>query len=111
MIDGTLGITPFPNFSDLPPDHKWSRVTDSALEPESKDFEIYDLTWPERTSGLGKPISWRWRYFVKSGSGLPWRIKGSHRSSIDEKYVVQRDMIVEYLGYGEIETAVKKAGF
>lgn len=110
LIDGTLGVTPSADVSDLPLNHKWSRVTDSTLESESQDCEIYDLTWPDRNNILGKPVSWRWRYFVESGSGLPRRVKASRRLSADEKYVLQRDTVVEYLADGEIETAVKGPG-
>jgi len=105
LIDGTLGITPFPSLSDLPQGHKWSRVTDSALE------EVYDLTWTEMSNNRAEQVDWRCRYFVESGSGLPRKVTASRRSSADDEYVVQTDMIVEYLGRAEIETAVNKAGF
>ncbi|UCF16334.1 MAG: hypothetical protein JSW59_02530, partial [Phycisphaerales bacterium] len=63
-INGTLGITPSTNISDLPPETKWNRVADNTIEPEVQDCEVYDLTW----SG-GKTVLKRWRCFVESASG------------------------------------------
>lgn len=110
-INGTLGIVPFANVSDVPADAKWNKVAYRDLGPEVQGSEVYDLTWIEVSNSLGEPVHMRWRCFTEPASGLPRRVQSYRASSADVEYVLQMDAVVEHLGDGEIDAAIEEASF
>lgn len=109
-INGTLGIVPFSKISDVPPDAEWKRVDNKAFETEVQGYEVYDLSWSAENND-GNPVLKRWSYFVESTSTLPHRVRVYRRSSADEEYTLQTDSLIDYLGDGDIDTAIKDASF
>ncbi|MHC4144456.1 MAG: hypothetical protein ACYSUD_06710 [Planctomycetota bacterium] len=107
-IDSPLGIVPFDNVSDVPADAKWNRVSDDAFQAGTQDFEVYDLTWTER-SGRGQARLRKWRVFVDPRSNLPRKAQFYKKSPKDTEYVPWNVLVVEYLSDREVEAAVKEA--
>jgi len=108
IINGTLGIMPGNDVSELPPGHKWIEVDDIDLEPEFQDCKVYDLTWSEINNG-GDSVSWKWRLFIETDSCRPKKVESSLMSPTDEKYIPLKDTVINYLDEDEIKTAIEQA--
>ena len=106
IIDGTLGIMPGNDVSQLPPGYKWKELDDIDLEPEFQDCKVYDLIW-----SLDNQVLMKWQYFVESASGRPRRVKSYRASSNDRQYEFQMEIHIEYLGDEEINAAIEEASF
>ena len=106
IINGTLGIMPGNDVSELPAGHKWKDVDDIDLEPEFQDCEVYDLIW-----SLDNQVLMKWQYFVESASGRPRRVKSYRASSNDKQYEFQMDIRIEYLADEKINAAIEEASF
>ena len=109
-INGTLGIMPVNDASQLPADHKWIEVDDIDLEPEFQDCKVYDLTW-SKINNRGEPVSWRWRLFIETDSYRPNKVESSSMSPTDEKYIPHKYIVIKYLDEDEIKTAIEQASY
>ncbi|MHC4331749.1 MAG: hypothetical protein ACYSWW_26905, partial [Planctomycetota bacterium] len=107
-IDSPLGIVPFDNMSDVPPDAIWNRVPDDALQSDAQGWEVYDLTWTERGS-RGQARLKKWRVFVDPRSNLPQKAQFYKKSPKDTEPILENELVVEYLKDWEVEAAVKEA--
>ncbi|TKJ35501.1 MAG: hypothetical protein CEE38_15125 [Planctomycetes bacterium B3_Pla] len=107
-INSPLGIVPFDNMSEVPPDAIWNRVADDTLQSDTQDSEVYDLTWTERGS-RGQAKLKKWRVFVDPGSNLPRKAQFYKKSPTDTEPILENELVVEYLNDLEVEAAVKEA--
>jgi hypothetical protein len=106
IINGSLGIMPGNDVSQLPPGCKWEEVEEIDLEPEFQDCQVYDLIW-----NMDNQVLMKWQYFVESASGLPRKVKSYRASSNDKKYEFQMEIHIEYLSDEEINAAIEEASF
>jgi len=109
-ISGSLGLMPFSDISEVPPDSEWSRVTDDGLEGVSEGTEVHDLIWTEKTRG-GSMLFRKWRVFSNVETNLPERVEWYRKLAADDEFVLETRMVVEYLSDSEIRSAIKDVGF
>jgi len=109
-IRGSLGLTPFYDISEVPPDSKWSRITDDGLEGVSEGIEVYDLTWVEEKQ-IGFVVFRKWRFFVDLETNLPQKTEFYEKAPVDSEYTLTSIIVVEYLSSSEILAFIKDAGF
>jgi len=107
---GSLGLTPFSDISEVPPDSEWSRVTDGGLEGVSEGIEVYDLTWVEEKQ-IGFVVFRKWRFFVDLETNLPQKTEFYEKAPVDSEYTLTSIIVVEYLSSSEILAFIKDAGF
>jgi hypothetical protein len=106
----SLGLTPFYDISEIPPDREWSRVADDALEDISKSMEVYDLLWMEQ--GPSGPLVFkRCRLFIDPYTNLPHKIKTYRKIAADSQYTLRSKVVVEYLSDSEIQAVIENVGF
>ena len=110
IINGTLGIMPGNDVSELPAGHKWKDVDDIDLEPEFQDCKVYDLTW-SKINNRDEPVFWRWRLFIETDSCRPKKVESSSMSPTDEKYIPHKYKEIKYLDEDEIKTVIEEASF
>jgi hypothetical protein len=108
MIDSPLIVVPFENISEVPPDRKWTRVTDEVFESGAQDCEVYELTWT-KTKPSGAAKHKKWRVFVDSRTNLPQKTQFYEKSPTDANYVSRNELVVEYLSDREMEAAIEQA--
>ena len=101
-IDSPLGIVP----SDVRGDAKW--VPDDASESGTRDCEVYELTWTAR-SMRGEPKLRKWRVFVEPGTNRPQKAQFYDKSPTDAEYVLQNELVVEYLSDDDMKTEIEQA--
>jgi hypothetical protein len=110
MIDSTLGIVPFDNVSDVPPDAIWKRVTDHVLQSEAQGCEVYDLTWAAR-SNRGQARLEKWRVSVDPKTKRPQKAQFYEKSPIGTEPILVSELVIEYLEDWEVEAAIKEDFF
>lgn len=108
-MNGSLGLMPFYDISDVPQDAEWSRVDDKSINV-TKGIEVYDLKWVEKKYG-GSAISKKWRVFANYETNLPQRIECYEKLAADSGYTLSSAMTVEYLSDNEIREIIKEASF
>ena len=107
-MSGSLGLMPFDDISQIPPDSQWHRVDDQIPEV-TEGIEIYELKW-ETT--YNSSLFYKCRFFVDPKTFLPQRIKISRKSSADGEYQLIKEIKVKYyLNDIEIQKVMKDAGF
>ena len=107
-ISGPLGLVPFYDISEIPPDAELNPADDAILEVV-EGIEIYDLKWAERKYG-GSVVFKKWRVFADAKTSLPQRVEWYKRFADDAEFVLETVMVIEYLDENEIQK-VKNAAF
>ncbi|KPJ66354.1 MAG: hypothetical protein AMJ43_08425 [Coxiella sp. DG_40] len=109
-VTGSLGLMPFYDISDVPPDAKWSRVDKEGLKEVNAGIEIYDLEWLGKTH-RGSDVFCRWRVFVDPETKLPQNVERYQKLATDSRYNLIYIRIVEYLSDNEMQEIIKDTSF
>lgn len=109
-MSGSLGLMPFYDISEVPPDSEWSRVTDDGLEDVSEGIEVYDLIWLKKADDDSVTLK-RCRLFVDVKTTLPQRTEVYIKLAADSEYTLDSWMAVEYLSDSKIRSIIKDVGF
>jgi hypothetical protein len=108
-ISSSLGLMPFNDISEIPPDSEWHRVDDQITEV-AEGIEIYELKWAAATYSSSEFN--KWRYFIYPKTNLPKRIEIFRKSSADSEFSLRSRVEVKYLSDdSEIQKVMKDAGF
>jgi hypothetical protein len=100
-IEGTLGLLPFSDITDVPDDAQWNHVSDEDVETVIPGTEVYDLIWNESEGGI---TYWRkWRLFIDTATNLPQRQERYRKPSVGDEYVLRSVRVVSYPSESEIE--------
>jgi len=109
-MTGSLGLIPFSDISEVPPDSEWSRVADDGLKDTFIGTEVYDLVWIEKAYD-GSVTFRKWRVFVNVEINLPQNVEWYKKSAADDEFILETIMVVEYLSDSDVRTVIKDAGF
>lgn len=109
-INGSLGITPFDDASNLPPGSKWTQVPADAAQPVAEGIEVHELTYPSDVGPNRTRLS-RWCFFVDAGTNLPQRVQIYRTLDTGDDYRMRSRLEIEYPGESEIEAAIERASF
>ncbi|MGD0573700.1 MAG: hypothetical protein ABSB11_11875 [Sedimentisphaerales bacterium] len=109
-IYGSIGIMPFDKSSDIPPDAKWSEITDSGLAVNTANTKVYELSWAENVY-VGSTTQKSWRIFMETSTNLPQKIQWFKQSASDPQPVLESTMIIEYPGDKEIIAKAEAMSF
>jgi hypothetical protein len=100
-LEGTFGLVPFPDITDVPEDAQWTRVPDDQIEDITPGTVVYDLTWIE---------DGRWghkrRFFIHAQTHLPEKVERYWKLPGEGKYTFDSSKIVRYVSEGEIEALI-----
>jgi len=107
-INGSLGITPFNDMSNLPPGSELTELPGDTLDAAGEGVEVYELTFRDDLAFNGARFS-QWRFFVDAGTSLPQKVQICCRSGADEDYEMRSQLIIEYPGEDEIKAAIESA--
>ena len=106
-VRGTLGLVPFDDISQIPPDAEWARVTEKQLESVVEGIEIYDLAWT--TAGpAGSEIFRKWRVFIDRKTDLPRRTESFEKLTSEDEYVPIVVQVIECLSDSEMQTILRE---
>lgn len=108
-IGGSLGLMPFYDISEIPPNAEWTHVDTHGFEV-GENTEIYDLTWVEKAYD-GSVTFKKWRVFTDPKTALPQRVEGCQRSSTHSEYILTSRMIVKYLSDSHIQSLIRDTSF
>jgi len=109
-LSGSLGLMPFDNMSEIPPDAQWARVIDEGLEIVAEGIEVYDLTWgSERYDG--SVVFQKWQFFVDAKTSLPQRTEYYEKVFTDSEYTLSSVMEIEYLSDSEMQFVLEETSF
>ena len=109
IINGSLGIMPFDDISQIPPGFQWQRK-DDEISGVAEGIEIYELILPKRKYS-GSSEFMIWRVFVDAKKSLPQKVEWYTRFNDDAEPLLETVMVIEYLDDSEIQAAIKDAGF
>jgi hypothetical protein len=109
-ITGSLGLMPFYDISDVPPNTEWKHVKSEDIKDILKGTEVYDLIWIEKKYS-GSTVFKKWRFFVDSVTNLPHRIEVYRKLANLDEYTLQSTVVVRYLNEGEIKSVIKDSFF
>jgi hypothetical protein len=109
-INSFLGLVPFNDMSEIPPNAKWEHEARESPGTAKEDTDIYNLVWVDK-SRSGKEISFKWRVFVNPETMLPQKTESYQKTSFDKDYILTSIKAVEYLGENEIKTSIEKLSF
>lgn len=106
MLDNAQGIAPCKSRSDSPPDAKWGPTTDVASQPGTRQFEVYDLTWTDRTA---RPAVMRkWRVFMDPATHRPEKVEYYSKLPAEAAYTPRYEYELEYLSDAEMRAAIEQ---
>jgi hypothetical protein len=105
MINGSLGIIPFNDLSDLPAN---SELTKSLDETAAGEGAVYELTL-SKDLDFNKTRFSRWLFFVDAEKSLPHKVEIYGRSGADEDYEMRSQLAIEYPDEREIKAAIESA--
>jgi len=109
-ITGSLGLMPFYDMSEMPPNTEWKHVKSEDIKDILKGTEVYDLIWIEKKYS-GSTVFKKWRFFVDSVTNLPHRIEVYRKLANLDEYTLQSTVVVRYLNEGEIKSVIKDSFF
>jgi hypothetical protein len=110
MIYGSISVMPFEKSYDIPPDAKWSEITDSEFAVKTSNTKVYELSWAESAYG-GSTTQKSWRIFMETSTNLPQKIQWFKQSASDSGPVLESIMIIEYPGDQEILARAEAMSF
>lgn len=110
FLNGTFGLMPFENISELPRGSQWHRLTDRNEQDNTSILEVYDLLWTQKT-GDGSAVGNKWRVFVNAESRLPTRTEFYQILPDKQEYTLKSFNVVSYPSNDEIEAIVKALFF
>ncbi len=105
-IEGSLGLVPFYNASEVPAGAEWVRVTEGEAASAAAGTEVYDLKWASEPADE-MVVSKKWRFFVEESTGIPQKIEVYVQLPGEEGYTLETVMTVEYLSDGEMEEVIR----
>ena len=109
-MSGSLGLTPFYNISEIPPDAEWIQIVDENSEAAVKNIKIYDLIWSTRR--YNDPIMFnKWRFFVDIKTNLPQRTEFYQKFLADDEYTLVSVSIIRYLNDSEMQIVLEEVSF
>jgi len=107
-INGSLGITPFDDMSNLPPGSELTELPGETLDTAGEGVEVYELTFRSDLE-FNRAGFFLWRFFVDAETSLPQKVQICCRSGADEDYEMRSQLVIEYLGEDEIKSAIESA--
>jgi hypothetical protein len=110
IIAGFLGLVLFDDVSFIPKDIELKHVKNNDLESSARTAEIYELTWIKK-SLAGNKVFKKWRVFLDPETFLPEKTEFYMKRVMDNKYVLDSIMKVEYLSDSEMKAVVNKLSF
>jgi hypothetical protein len=109
-IDRPLGIPPYQNVLDVPAGAKWNRVADDAVQSDTPDRKVYDVTWTDtRRSTRNREILEKCRVFVDPETKLVQKAQYYSKGHRDTDYVLWGELVVEYPSDEDMKTAIEEA--
>ena len=105
-INGSLGITPFDDMSNLPPGSELTESPGDALDAAGEGIEVYELTFRSDLE-FNRAGFFLWRFFVDTGTSLPQKVQIYCRSGADDDYEMHSQLVIEYPGEDEINAAIE----
>jgi len=109
-ISSYLGLVPFADISDIPPDAQWGRITGKGLDASMEGTEVYDLVWIKKAYD-GSGVFKKWRVFVEPKTNRLHRTEWYQKLTADEEYTLLSVKMIEYLDTSEMQTVLKKVSF
>ena len=109
-MSGSLGLIPFNNMSEIPPDSEWVPVIDENPEVAIENIKIYDLVWSTRQHN-GLITFNKWRFFVDFKTNLPQRTEFYQKLSADDEYTLVSADVIRYLNDSEMRIVLKEVSF
>ncbi len=107
-INGSLGIIPFNDMSNLPPGSELAQLPDKTADPAGEVTEIYELTLRKDLNSNRARFS-RWLFFVNAETSLPYKVEIYSRSGADEDYEMITQLSIEYPDESEIKAVIESA--
>ncbi len=104
-LEGSLGLIPFSDMSDIPEDAQWEKVDEKSIRVNIPGTEVYDLIWEKKK---GSFIRYRkWRVFVDIDTKLPKKTEWYRQFSPEDGYEFFRFVKVTYPSDNEIENTIQ----
>ena len=110
MMNGSLGLMPFYNISQVPADAKWSRITDESMEAAAEGIEVYELKWIKK-SYEGSGVFRKWRFFVDRQTYLLHRTEFYQQLTPNSRYTLTTVRLIEYPDENEIRGVLGEVSF
>ncbi len=108
-MSGSLGLMPFDNMRDIPPDAKWSRTEGKTLETDEV-IMVYNLEWIEYAYD-GSLVFKKWIVNINSETRLPERIYWYTRTDKDKDYLLESTVEVRYISQNGVQEVLNKLAF
>lgn len=109
-IDGSFGLLPFKELSEMPQEAKWRQVTNIDIKSAFTHIKVYDLIWTEKGSASSDIVK-KWRVFVSTETNLPQRVEWYQKTTNDRDYILKSYILVDYLSESQIQAVIRDAAF
>jgi len=101
-LEGTFGLVPFSETTDIPKNAQWIRVDDEDVETIVPGTEAYELNWPEKGKWFHK-----WRFFIEPTTNLLRRVESYKKTVFEHEYELNSVLLVEYPSGSAIEAIIR----
>lgn len=101
-IQGSLGLMPFENISQMPENAEWKELQAPKLEGISPvDTLAVELVWSIPTAG-GSDFRFKWRGFIEKSTNRPLRTEFYRYNKNSGKYELETVDLIEYCTENQI---------
>jgi len=111
QMGGFLGIVPFYDTSEIPPDAEWHHVDNDSFAVTAEGIEVYELKYVKKTHE-GYLIVYKWRFFIDIKTNLPRRTELYQKLPADDnEYILKTVNKIQYLSDNEIQAVLREMSF
>jgi len=102
-IEGSLGLVPFEQFTDVPDGAVWRRLGGDG------GHEVYELSW-SRQVAPAVTVLFKWRLYVDTASLMPVRVESYRKRPHDADFVPATVVTARPLTSVELRDALSRSG-
>jgi len=106
-ITGTFGLVPFSDMNDAPEESQWNRVEDPNVSAIVPGTEVYELTWPQKSTAGTRIRFIKWRVFLDTVTNLPKRAEWYSKLKSEDKYKFSTFTVITYTSENQIRILIR----
>lgn len=109
-LNSLPGVAAFDDASELPPDHKWTKLPPELVATPEPGVEVHELTFSKNV-GPNRTRLFKRLFFVDSQTNRPKRVEIYSTLREDEDHELSSWFVIEYPTESQIRAAIEAASF
>lgn len=103
----SFGLVPFSDANGVPSDAEWAHLDDPEAAAPVPGTEVYDLTWPGKSTTAEVGTHKKWRLFADARTNLPKRAEWYTKLTPEDEYGFEVFAVITYPSESDIQSLVR----